>query len=66
MPWNIAQAKQRFSEVIRQTAEEPQLIYNRGHLVRSVVDAEDFEAFQPGTSVKGLKPWEKPLRSYGC
>lgn len=46
MPWNIAQAKQRFSEVIRQTAAEPQLIYNRGRLVAAVVDAEDFEAFK--------------------
>ncbi len=46
MPWNIAQAKQRFSEVIRQTAEEPQRIYNRGRLVAAVIDAEDFEAFQ--------------------
>lgn len=46
MPWSIAQAKQRFSEVIRQSATEPQLIYNRGRLVAAVVDAEDFEAFK--------------------
>jgi len=46
MHWNIAQAKQRFSEVIRQTAAEPQRIYNRGRLVAAVIDAEDFEVFQ--------------------
>ena len=46
MSWNIAQAKQRFSEVVRQAAEEPQLIYNRDHLVAAVIDAEDFEAFK--------------------
>ena len=46
MSWNIAQAKQRFSEVVRQAAAEPQLIYNRDHLVAAVIDAEDFEAFK--------------------
>ncbi len=46
MLWNIAQAKQRFSEVIRQSATEPKLIYNRGRLVAAVVDAEDFEVFK--------------------
>jgi antitoxin (DNA-binding transcriptional repressor) of toxin-antitoxin stability system len=29
MPWNIAQAKQRFSEIVREAAEGPQLIYTR-------------------------------------
>lgn len=46
MSWNIAQAKQRFSEVVKQAAREPQLIYNREHLVAAVIDADEFDAFQ--------------------
>lgn len=46
MPWNIAQAKQRFSEIVRQAAERPQLIYNRKRLVAAVIDAQDYQAFK--------------------
>ena len=46
MSWNIAQAKQCFSEVVRQAAVEPQLIYNRDRLVAAVIDADTFNAFQ--------------------
>jgi prevent-host-death family protein len=46
MPWSIAQAKQRFSEIIRRAAEGPQLIYNRKRLVAAVIDAEDYRAFK--------------------
>jgi prevent-host-death family protein len=46
MPWNIAQAKQRFSEIIRRASEGPQLIYNRTRLVAAVLNAEDYRAFQ--------------------
>ena len=35
--WNVGEAKQRFSEVIRDAAEEPQFIYNRDRLVAAVV-----------------------------
>lgn len=45
MTWNIAQAKQRLSEVIRLAAEEPQMIYNRDRCVAAVVDAETFRQF---------------------
>ncbi len=45
MPWNIAQAKQSFSDLVRQAAEGPQLIYNRKRLVAAVIDAEDYRAF---------------------
>jgi len=45
MTWNIAQAKQQFSEVVRLTAEEPQMIYNRDRCVAAVIDAESFRAF---------------------
>lgn len=46
MPWNIAQAKQRFSEIVRRAAERPQLIYNRKRLVAAVIDAEEYRAFK--------------------
>lgn len=46
MPWNIAQAKQRFSEIVRRATEGPQLIYNRNRLVAVVIDAEDYRAFK--------------------
>ena len=46
MSWNIAQAKQRFSEIVRQTIEGPQLIYNRNRLVAAVINAEDYRAFK--------------------
>jgi prevent-host-death family protein len=46
MPWNVAQARQRFSEIVRRAAEAPQLIYNRKRLVAAVIDAEDYRAFK--------------------
>ena len=45
MSWNIAQAKQRFSDLVRQSAAAPQLIYNRKRLVAAVIDAEAYRAF---------------------
>ncbi len=45
MNWNVAQAKQRLSEVLRAASEEPQKIYNRRRLVAAVVDGETFEKF---------------------
>lgn len=39
MRWKIGQAKQRFSEVVRRAAKEPQLICNRDRVVAAVVDA---------------------------
>ncbi|HEY9207857.1 MAG: type II toxin-antitoxin system Phd/YefM family antitoxin [Acidovorax soli] len=46
MTWNIASAKQQFSEVVRLTAEEPQAIYNRDKPVAVVISAEEFEEFK--------------------
>lgn len=46
MSWKIADAKQRFSELVRQAVAEPQLIYNRKRLVAAVIDAEDYQAFK--------------------
>ncbi|WOP14003.1 type II toxin-antitoxin system Phd/YefM family antitoxin [Ottowia sp. SB7-C50] len=46
MHWNIGNAKQQFSEVLRLTAEEPQAIYKRDKPVAVVISAEDFEEFR--------------------
>ncbi|MBW7831734.1 MAG: type II toxin-antitoxin system Phd/YefM family antitoxin [Simplicispira suum] len=45
MTWNIASAKQQFSEVVRLTAEEPQAIYNRDKPVAVMISAQDFADF---------------------
>lgn len=46
MDWNIGNAKQQFSEVVRLAANEPQAIYNRDKPVAMVVSAEEFELFR--------------------
>ncbi len=46
MNWNVAEAKQKLSEVLRAAADEPQKIYNRRKLVATVVDGETFEEFR--------------------
>ena len=46
MTWNIASAKQQFSEVVRLTAEEPQAIYNRDKPVAVLISAQDYEEFK--------------------
>ncbi len=46
MPWKVAEAKQKFSEVLRAAMQSPQLVFNRDRLVAVVIDAETFQAFQ--------------------
>lgn len=46
MKWKIGQAKQRLSEVLRRSDEEPQRIYSRDRFVAAVVSAELFEEFE--------------------
>ncbi len=46
MTWNIASAKQQFSEVVRLTAEQPQAIYNRDKPVAVLISVKDFEEFK--------------------
>lgn len=45
MDWNVAQVKQKLSEVLRAAAREPQRIFNRKELVGAVVSRETFEDF---------------------
>lgn len=46
MRWSIAEAKQKFSDVVRRAGQEPQLIFNRDRMVAAVVDPQTFEAFR--------------------
>lgn len=45
MNWKIAEAKQRFSEVVKAAEDEPQLIFNRDRLVAALVEPDTFEEF---------------------
>lgn len=44
--WQVGEAKQRFSALIRAARSGPQRIFNRKSLVAAVVNAETFESFQ--------------------
>ncbi|MEM7587598.1 MAG: type II toxin-antitoxin system prevent-host-death family antitoxin [Acidobacteriota bacterium] len=46
MTWKIAQAKQHLSQLIREAAQEPQLIYNRNRPVAAVIGGETLELFE--------------------
>jgi prevent-host-death family protein len=46
MNWNIAQAKQHFSDVVKQAATEPQIIYNRNTPVAVMIAAEDLAEYK--------------------
>lgn len=43
--WSVAEAKQRLSALLRDSAREPQRIYNRSRLVAVVVDPQSFDKF---------------------
>lgn len=45
MHWNVALAKQRLSELIREAAIEPQVIYNRDSPVAVVIAAEELTEY---------------------
>ena len=46
MTWQVGQAKQRLSEVLRRSADGPQRIFSRDRFVAAVVSAELFEEFE--------------------
>ncbi len=39
--WNVGAAKQQFSELLRRSASEPQLIYRRSRLVAAVIAMDE-------------------------
>ena len=56
MNWNVAQAKQRLSEVIREAAHEPQVIYNRNQPVAAVIAAEELAEYQAWKAANDTPP----------
>ena len=44
--WLTGEAKQQFSEVLRQSENEPQRIFRRNRLVAAVISAKVFEEFE--------------------
>jgi len=46
MEWRVGQAKQRLSELLRESAAEPQLVYSRDRLVAVVISADLFQEFE--------------------
>ena len=46
MTWKIAQAKQHLSRLIREAANEPQIIYNRNRPVAAVIGGETLQIFE--------------------
>ncbi len=45
MKWNVATAKQKLPQLLRQAENGPQLIYNRNRFVAAVIPAASYEAF---------------------
>jgi antitoxin (DNA-binding transcriptional repressor) of toxin-antitoxin stability system len=45
MVWKVAEAKQKFSEVLRRAAAAPQIVQNRDRVVGAILGAEDARAF---------------------
>ena len=56
MNWNIAQAKQHFSDVVKQAANEPQIIYNRNTPVAALITAEELAEYRAWKESHPAKP----------
>lgn len=54
--WNVGQAKQHLSEVIREAAHEPQLIYSRNRPVAAVIAAEELAEYRVWKAERAAKP----------
>jgi hypothetical protein len=61
MVWKVAEAKQKFSEVLRRAALAPQLIHNRDRVVGAVIGPEDVRALLALRS-QGRSPLVDALR----
>jgi len=62
MNWNIAQAKQHFSDVVKLAATEPQIIYNRNTPVAALITAEELAEYRAWK--ESSKPAKKSLLAY--
>ena len=46
MRWKIAEAKTKFSDLLRKAEKEPQFIYNRDKMVAVVMSSEEYDEFE--------------------
>jgi prevent-host-death family protein len=46
MKWTVAEARDKFADLLQNANKEPQSIFNRNRFVAAVIDAETFEAFE--------------------
>lgn len=46
MRWKIAEAKTKFSDLLRKAEKEPQFIYNRDKMVAVVMSSEEYYEFE--------------------
>jgi prevent-host-death family protein len=44
--WQVQEAKQRFSEVLRAAEEEPQIVTRHGHEIAVIIDIDQFHRLQ--------------------
>jgi prevent-host-death family protein len=42
--WKVGEARQQFSEVLRRSESEPQLIYRRNRLIAAIVSVDEMNA----------------------
>jgi hypothetical protein len=45
MNWKIAQAKKSFSDVLKKSRKEPQIIYNRDTVVAAIINPENLKEY---------------------
>ena len=55
MNWKLTDAKQRFSEVVRRSAEEPQRIFSRDRLVAVVMQPDAFVTYERWKEARELR-----------
>jgi prevent-host-death family protein len=46
MKWTVAEARDKFADLLQNAHKEPQSIFNRNRFVAAVIDAETFAAFE--------------------
>jgi PHD/YefM family antitoxin component YafN of YafNO toxin-antitoxin module len=46
MKWTVAEAGDKFADLLQNANKEPQSVFNRNRFVAAVIDAETFEAFE--------------------
>jgi prevent-host-death family protein len=63
--WTIAEAKQRFSDVVRRAAREPQLIVRREQPVAAVIGPDELDAFLAWRASRTARPLAEALAELG-